>query len=218
MTIYQDREDAARQVLEALPPLMDDDIVVLALPRGGVPIGAVIARALNAPLDLLLVRKVGAPRNPELAIGAVTGPGNDGLVVNESVAQLYGLTREDVARLAEPELDELERRRQAYLGQRPKVPVRGKTVILVDDGIATGTTVRSALVALRQQGPKRIILAVPVACADVLADSGKSGRPHCLPGTPFAFRSRGRGVSGVRSGCRFHGHRSYAAGSCDLIV
>ncbi|WP_320179148.1 phosphoribosyltransferase family protein [Roseovarius pacificus] len=170
MTIYQDREDAARQVLEALPPLMDDDIVVLALPRGGVPIGAVIARALNAPLDLLLVRKVGAPRNPELAIGAVTGPGNDGLVVNESVAQLYGLTREDVARLAEPELDELERRRQAYLGQRPKVPVRGKTVILVDDGIATGTTVRSALVALRQQGPKRIILAVPVACADVLAD------------------------------------------------
>lgn len=170
MTIYQDREDAARQVLEALPPLMDDDIVVLALPRGGVPIGAVIARALNVPLDLLLVRKVGAPQNPELAIGAVTGPGNDGLVVNESVAQLYGLTREDVARLAEPELDELERRRQAYLGQRPKVPVRGKTVILVDDGIATGTTVRSALVALRQQGPKRIILAVPVACADVLAD------------------------------------------------
>ena len=170
MTIYQDREDAARQVLEALPPLVDDDIVVLALPRGGVPIGAVIARALNAPLDLLLVRKVGAPRNPELAIGAVTGPGNDGLVVNESVAQLYGLTREDVARLAEPELDELERRRQAYLGQRPKVPVRGKTVILVDDGIATGTTVRSALVALRQQGPKRIILAVPVASADVLAD------------------------------------------------
>ncbi|MBU3259842.1 phosphoribosyltransferase [Roseovarius sp. PS-C2] len=170
MTIYQDREDAARQVLEALPPLMDDDIVVLALPRGGVPIGAVIARALNAPLDLLLVRKVGAPRNPELAIGAVTGPGDDGLVVNESVAQLYGLTREDVARLAEPELDELERRRQAYLGQRPKVPVRGKTVILVDDGIATGTTVRSALVALRQQGPKRIILAVPVASADVLAD------------------------------------------------
>lgn len=170
MTIYQDREDAARQVLEALPPLVDDDIVVLALPRGGVPIGAVIARALNAPLDLLLVRKVGAPRNPELAIGAVTGPGNDGLVVNESVAQLYGLTREDVARLAEPELDELERRRQAYLGQRPKVPVRGKTVILVDDGIATGTTVRSALVALRQQGPKRIILAVPVASADILAD------------------------------------------------
>ncbi len=100
----------------------------------------------------------------------MTGPGNDGLVVNESVAQLYGLTREDVARLAEPELDELERRRQAYLGQRPKVPVRGKTVILVDDGIATGTTVRSALVALRQQGPKRIILAVPVASADVLAD------------------------------------------------
>ena len=170
MTIYQDREDAARQVLEALPPLVDEDIVVLALPRGGVPIGAVIARALNAPLDLLLVRKVGAPRNPELAIGAVTGPGNDGLVVNESVAQLYGLTREDVARLAEPELDELERRRQAYLGQRPKVPVHGKTVILVDDGIATGTTVRSALVALRQQGPKRIILAVPVASADVLTD------------------------------------------------
>jgi putative phosphoribosyl transferase len=168
MPIYDDREDAARQLLSALPPLADEDVVVLALPRGGVPIGAVIAEALDAPLDLILVRKVGAPRNRELAIGAVTGPGDAGLVVNTPVARLFGMTRADVDALAAPERTELERRRRAYLGDKAPVPVTGRTVVLVDDGIATGTTLRAALASLRQMKPRRVILAVPVASADVL--------------------------------------------------
>lgn len=170
MPAYDDRADAARQLLKALPPLADQDVVVLALPRGGVPIGAIIAEALNAPLDLVLVRKVGAPRNPELAIGAVTGPGDAGLVVNMPVARLLGMTRADVDALAAPERTELERRRRAYLGDRPPVPVAGRTVVLVDDGIATGTTLRAALASLRRMRPGRVILAVPVASADVLDD------------------------------------------------
>ena len=170
MTVYDDRLDAARQLLDALPPLEGEDVVVLALPRGGVPIGSVIADALGAPLDLLLVRKVGAPGNCELALGAVTGPGDAGLVVNAPVARMCGLTRADVAERAAPELEELERRRRAYLGDADRVPVKGRTVLLVDDGIATGTTVRAALASLRQMGPKRVILAIPVASRDVLDD------------------------------------------------
>jgi len=170
MPTYDDRDDAARQLLQALPPLAHEDVVVLALPRGGVPIGALIAEALDAPLDLILVRKVGAPRNRELAIGAVTGPGDAGLVVNSSVARLFGMTRADVDALAAPERTELERRRRAYLGDTPRVPVAGRTVVLVDDGIATGTTVRAALASLRQMQPRRVILAVPVASADALDD------------------------------------------------
>lgn len=170
MHLYDDREDAARQLLRAMPPLTGEDVVVLALPRGGVPIGAVIAEVLDAPLDLILVRKVGAPRNRELAIGAVTGPGDAGLVVNTAVARLFGMTRADVDALAAPERAELERRRHAYLGDMPRVPVTGRTVVLVDDGIATGTTMRAALASLRQMQPRRVILAVPVASADALDD------------------------------------------------
>ncbi|MCZ0813926.1 MAG: phosphoribosyltransferase [Pseudomonadota bacterium] len=169
MTVYEDRRDAARQLLRALPPLDEgEDVVVLALPRGGVPIGAVIAEALNAPLDLILVRKVGAPRNPELAVGAVTGPGAQGLVVNEPAARAFDLTRADIERLAAPEREELERRRQAYMGDHEPVPVKGRTVLVVDDGIATGTTLRAALAALRNLAPARVIVAVPVASSEVL--------------------------------------------------
>lgn len=169
MTVYDNRSDAAHQLLKALPPLEEgEDVVVLALPRGGVPIGAVIAEALNAPLDLILVRKVGAPRNPELAVAAVTGPGADDLVVNESTARAFDLARADIELLAAPEREELERRRHAYMGDHEPVPVKGRTVLVVDDGIATGTTLRAALAALRNQAPARIIVAVPVASSEVL--------------------------------------------------
>src|SRR6056297_490628 len=142
MPTYDDRDDAARQLLQALPPLAHEDVVVLALPRGGVPIGALIAEALDAPLDLILVRKVGAPRNRELAIGAVTGPGDAGLVVNSSVARLFGMTRADVDALAAPERTELERRRRAYLGDTPRVPVAGRTAAPVAIPSSTRTTLR----------------------------------------------------------------------------
>lgn len=171
---YRDRDDAARAVLAALPDLGEEPPVVLALPRGGVPIGAVLAQALGADLDLVLVRKVGAPRNPELAVGAVTGPEEADLVVNDRVTRALNLSRDDVRRLAAPEIEELARRRAVYLGSRAPVPVAGRTVLVVDDGIATGTTALAALRALRGHKPARIILAVPVASEDSLAVL----RPH----------------------------------------
>jgi putative phosphoribosyl transferase len=167
---YLDRAEAAQVLLEALPPLPSQNIVVLALPRGGVPVAAPIAQALGAPLDILLVRKVGAPNNPELALGVVTGLGDDGLHVNTRVARSYGLSRDAVKTLAKEELPELMRRRNKYLQGQGHVPLKDRIVVLVDDGIATGSTVRAALRAIRSQGPQKIILAVPVASGEVLAD------------------------------------------------
>ena len=167
---YLDRSEAAQVLLDALPPLTPRNTVVLALPRGGVPVAAPIAQALAAPLDVILVRKVGAPNNPELALGAVTGPGADGLHVNTRVARSYGLSPEDVQTLAKKELPELIRRRNRYLQGHGHIPLKDRTVVLVDDGIATGSTVRAALQAIRSQDAKKIILAVPVASGEVLAD------------------------------------------------
>jgi len=143
--------------------------VVLALPRGGVPIGAAVARALHAPLDLLLVRKIGAPGQPELAVAAVVEGTPPQLIVDETICGTLGVDRRHLQTRMAEELLEIERRRQVYLRGRPPVDVAGATAIVVDDGIATGTTVRAALRALRQRGPRRLILAVPVAPEDTLA-------------------------------------------------
>ena len=168
MARYQDRIEAAKVLTAALPPLQADETVVLALPRGGVPIGAVIAEDLGAPLDIVLVRKVGAPGNPELAVGAITGSGEAGLHVNAPVARAYSLSHAEVQGLAQRELPELIRRKNAYLKGRKPFDIKGKTALLVDDGIATGSTVQAAINALRAQGPERIILAVPVASPEVI--------------------------------------------------
>ena len=143
--------------------------VVLALPRGAVPVAAEVARALGAPLDLLLVRKIGAPQQPELAIAAVVDGDPPDLVVDDETSAITGVDRGQIAQWARRELPEIERRRRVYLSGRAPVPVAGKTAIVVDDGIATGTTVRAALKALRRRAPSRIVLAVPVAPADTLA-------------------------------------------------
>jgi putative phosphoribosyl transferase len=143
----------------ALKPV---DPVVLALPRGGVPVAVEVARALGAPLDLLLVRKIGAPDQRELAVAAISeGPG--GLVLDEETMGLTGTPRAYVEREAHKERLELARRRAAYLGGHAPLAVEGKTAVVVDDGIATGTTVRAALQALRARRPARVVLAVPVA-------------------------------------------------------
>lgn len=165
---FHDRVEAGRRLATALGHLQKAHPLVLALPRGGVPVAAEVARALAADLDLLLVRKLGAPGHPELGIGALVDGADPHVVLNEEVvrqvrpSQAY--LREEMAR----QLEEIERRRRAYMGDAAPIPVRGRTVIVVDDGIATGGTVRAALLGLRRAAPARLVLAVPVAPADTI--------------------------------------------------
>jgi putative phosphoribosyl transferase len=168
--VFTDRIEAGRALAARLAAKSwPGPRVVLALPRGGVPVAAEVALALHAPLDLLLVRKIGAPWQPELAVAAVVDGASPEIVYDERICALTGVDRSYVERRAQEELQEIERRRRLYLGSRPPVPLTGATVFVVDDGIATGTTVRAALKALSRQHPARVVLAVPVAPADTLA-------------------------------------------------
>ncbi|MDP3896818.1 MAG: phosphoribosyltransferase family protein [Mesorhizobium sp.] len=165
--------------------------VVLALPRGGVPVAAEVAKALNAPLDLIIVRKVGAPGNPELAVAAIVDGDPPDIVLNREIVEAYGLDDSDLAALVALERPELERRRVAYReGRRPR-SVTGKTAIVVDDGVATGTTMQVAIRALRRRSPREIVVAVPVASAEAAAElRGLADRVVCLS-EPGHFRALG---------------------------
>ena len=165
---FTDRAEAGRLLAKRLATYRFADPVVLALPRGGVPIGAEVARVLGAPLDLVLVRKIGVPWQRELAVAAVVDGAQPELVIDEEVQRLTGVERDYIDAEAQRELLEIERRRRLYLHSRPPVPVQGRTAIVVDDGIATGTSVRAALKALRLRDPARLVLAVPVAPADTI--------------------------------------------------
>jgi len=165
--MFRDRTDAGRQLAAALLPMALPDAVVLALPRGGVPVALEVARALHAPLDLLLVRKIGAPHQPELAVAAVAEGG--ALAINEDVLEAVGADHAYVEHQARLQAREIARRRTLYVGPRAAVQVAGRSAIVIDDGIATGATMRAALRLLRERRPARIVLAVPVAPADTLA-------------------------------------------------
>lgn len=181
MTRFADRVEAGRRLAEVLARRADPEPVVLALPRGGVPVAAEVARVLHAPLDLVMVRKIGVPSQPELAAGAVVNGDRPEIVVNDAIAASAGLRRQDVERLAKPQLDEIRRRRALYLAGRASVPLAGKTVYVIDDGIATGATMRAALRAVRRQGPKQVILAVPVGPADSLDElRGEADEVVCV--------------------------------------
>jgi putative phosphoribosyl transferase len=170
MKLLADRTEAGRALAALLRKMsLGTPRVVLALPRGGIPVAVEVARALDAPLDLLLVRKIGAPQQPELAVAAVVDGDAPEVVLDDTTCALTGADRDYVARQAQGALREIERRRKVYLEGRAPVPVAGATVVVVDDGVATGTTVRAALKALRRRQPARIVLAVPVAPADTLA-------------------------------------------------
>ena len=165
---FRDRSDAGKRLARALQAYADDDPIVLALPRGGVPVAAEVARALAAPLDLLLVRKIGVPQQPELAMGAVVDGAEPITVRNEDVIRMADISEADFAEVRDRELKEIDRRRQLYLAGRPFPELAGRTVIVVDDGIATGATMRAALQALRRRKPRRLVLAVPVAATSTL--------------------------------------------------
>jgi predicted phosphoribosyltransferase len=167
---FSDRTDAGQQLAKALARYRQDKPVVLALPRGGVPVAAEIATALGAPLDLVLVRKIGVPYQPELAAGAVVDGGSPVVVRNEDIIRLAGVSEADFAAIRDRELAEIERRRKLYLGDRAHPALKDRTVIVVDDGIATGATTRAALRAIRTRKPRKLVLAVPVAPTSTLAE------------------------------------------------
>ncbi len=184
---FADRTEAGRKLAEALASYKGMAAVVYALPRGGVPVAAEIARALGAPLDLLLVRKIGAPAQPELALGAIVDGSKPIIVRNDDVIALTGTTDEEFDAICDSELVEVERRRRRYLANRPSHDPAGKIAIVVDDGIATGATMRAALRATRQRKPKKVVLAVPVAAPDSIASlRGEADDIVCLE-TPAHF-------------------------------
>jgi putative phosphoribosyl transferase len=166
---FVNRSEAGRQLAQALLAFRSQRPVILALPRGGVPVAAEVAAALDAPLDLLLVRKIGVPAQPELAMGAVVDGGAPIVVRNEDVIALAGVDEAEFEAVRNQELAEIERRRKLYVGNRVPAAVEGRTAIVIDDGVATGATTRAALQAIRIRMPARLVLAVPVAPTDTLA-------------------------------------------------
>lgn len=166
--MFSNRPAAGRQLAVRLAAMHLERPVVLALPRGGVPVGFAIAQALGAPLDLVLVRKLGAPDQPELALGAVVDGSRPEIVLNDDIVRHLGVSERWIEAAAERQLAEIERRRSLYFAGRARVPLAGRTAIVVDDGIATGATMEAALHATRRAGPAALVLAVPVAPPDTL--------------------------------------------------
>ena len=166
---FTDRSDAGRRLAARLLHLQRERPIVLALPRGGVPVGCEIARELKAPLDLLLVRKIGAPRQPELALGAVADGTPPQIFIDREMAAALAVPQAYVEEETARQLAELERRRLAYCAGRPPVDISGRTAIVVDDGIATGATMRVALIAARRCGAARLVLAAPVGAPEAIA-------------------------------------------------
>ena len=165
---YSDRREAGLALADVISLRNYDNPLVLALPRGGVPVAAEVAKALRAPMDLVLVRKIGTPGQPELALGAIVNGQSPQIVINEDIRIQADITDQEIERATQQQLAEIERRRVLYLRDRKRFPVKNKTAIVVDDGIATGATVRAALRALRMADPGRLVLAVPVAPADTI--------------------------------------------------
>lgn len=189
--MFANRQDAGRRLAAALMRFKNQSPCVLALPRGGVPVAFEIAQALDAPLDIVFVRKIGAPGQPEFAIGAIVDGPKPELVLNEEAALAWPLPEGYLARATQEALQEIERRRRIYLGEKPPLDVTGRLALLVDDGIATGSTVRAAIRAISGTRPKRLVLAVPVAPAEsVRRLRGLVDDLICLE-TPDYFRAVG---------------------------
>lgn len=189
---YRDRSEAAGFLAEALRERFSDrdDIVVLALPRGGVPVGEKVAAALDAPLDVLVVRKIGVPDQEELAMGAIATGGVR--VSNPDVLDSLGISEEDIEDVTAREREELERRERAYRDDRPPQSVEGRCVILVDDGLATGATMRAAVSSVRELGATSVVVAVPVAPPETISGLRREADEVVCPATPEPFLGIGR--------------------------
>jgi putative phosphoribosyl transferase len=165
MAQFRDRRDAGRKLAQELLHYANrSDVIIFALPRGGVPVGYEVALALNAPLDIFIVRKLGLPGQEELAIGAIASGGIR--VLNEDIIRALNIPQGMIDHIAQRELQELQRREHSYRGDRPAPEVRNRTVILIDDGLATGASMRAAVAGLRTQNPRRIVVAVPTAAPE----------------------------------------------------
>jgi predicted phosphoribosyltransferase len=187
---FRDRREAGGRLAAHLAAYAGrPDVVVLALPRGGVPVASEVARALGAPLDVFLLRKLGVPFHRELAMGAIASGGVR--VLNTAILEALGIPVEAVDAVAREEEAELARREREYRGDRAAPDVRGKVVILVDDGLATGATMRAAATALRRLGPARIVVAVPTASAEACADLAEAADEVVCAETPAPFLAVG---------------------------
>ena len=191
MERFADRAAAGRRLAEVLAAYQGPDVVVVGLPRGGVPVAAEVARALGAPLDVLVVRKLGVPYQPELAFGAI---GEGGVRVhNSALLRRIGLVEESIAAVEEAELVELQRRVQRYRGGREGLPLAGRVVIIVDDGFATGATARAAALVARAGGAARVVLAAPIGAADTVAELAEVADEVVCVGAPPDFVAVGQG-------------------------
>lgn len=195
---FQNRIKAGQRLADALKKYVGhSDILVLGLPRGGVPVAAEVARSLDAGLDIIVVRKLGTPGQEELAMGAIASGGAK--VLNEELIQQLDFSEKTIDKVAREERKELQRWEQAYRGDRPDPQLRDCYVILVDDGIATGATMRSAVKALKQQGPAKLIVAVPLVPPDTVEALRKEADEVVCLATPEPFWGGGSLVRGLRS-------------------
>lgn len=188
---FRDRREAGQALAAALASYAGQaDVLVLALPRGGVPVAVEVAEALESPLDLFLVRKLGAPRHRELAFGAIASGGVR--VLNDDVVRWYGITPDEIEEIAREEQVELERRESAYREGRAALPIEGRVVILIDDGLATGSSMRASVKAVRQRNPSRIVVAVPVGARDTCDELSAHADEVVCVRSPEPFIAVGR--------------------------
>jgi len=189
--LFQDRFEAGRVLGSRLSQFAHrNDVIVLGLPRGGIPVAFEVARGLNSPLDVFVVRKLGVPGQEELAMGAIASSGIR--VVNRTVVDSLGITNDDIEKAAAEQQPELERREEEYRNGRPMLDVHEQTAILIDDGLATGSSMRVAAVALRKRGPARIVIAVPVAAPSTCEELESEADQVVCAVTPESFQAVGQ--------------------------
>ena len=188
--LFRDRVDAAKRLVSALAGLTGKDAIVLAIPRGGVVVGFEVAKALNVPLDVIIPRKIGAPGNPELAIGAVTEDGT--VILNEELVNYLGVTERYIKEESGRQRQEIQRRLKLYRGDVPYPSLRNLDVIIVDDGIATGSTMKAALASVRKRGAKTIVVAIPVGPPSTIEELKKLAEHVVCLNTPESFYAIGQ--------------------------